>query len=98
SRVSVRPLIPYSPLPPITPISASGPFAPPRALFPFAFLTRAMRFSPGIAGSGPPARFRFCRFALGLQRLERIQIVRHDPRQGDMVTRREQICNKRDRL
>src|SRR5208337_2401077 len=171
SRMSVRPFIAYSPLPPITPISATGPLALPRALFPFAFFSRAMRFllgfpgsylansSLGVGASAPtltrlnnwalapeetpfPSLNPFMRqtlpvqvhrldldfpavlvqsrrrkvwvmpengdppfahqarqpFALGLQRLQRIQIVPHDPRQGDMVTRRQQICNKRQLL
>src|SRR5271157_1109588 len=122
SRASLSPLIAYSPLPPITPISATGPFAPARALFPFVFFTLAIRCLLGLPvqvhrfdfdsvvllvqggrgnirvmpENGDPAFVHEARhpLALGFQRLERIQIVRHDPGQGDMVTRREQICNK----
>src|SRR5215471_11374605 len=32
--------------------------------------------------------------ALGFERLHRIQVIRHDPGQGNMVPRREQIRNK----
>src|SRR5208283_6105708 len=35
---------------------------------------------------------------LGFERLERIEVVGHDPRQSNMVPRREQICNKGEGL